>query len=253
MQIIFLFRDISAFPTDILDHRIFVGNQRDATSEDVINLLKITHIINVTQHVNNKFEHKGIKYLNILIDDTPDYQISKHFKTAYEFIEEALSIISNFTEEESTNLCSASSHIEESIAENVETLLSEFIDDLIDVEVCLDKNFPKLQQFGIISLENWRDAFNSTKDLNLRNKIIQLVYKHFFHKSNTKNRILIHCSMGVSRSPTVAIMYIMKKFQLSFEDAHSLILLHREKSDPIDSFLDELRHFAKLDFNFLNE
>jgi protein tyrosine phosphatase len=168
-------------------------------------------------------------------------------------MEEALSLNPYCSEEESTDQCSGKSHNEESIAENVETLLTEFIDDLIDVEVCLDKNFPKLQQFGIISLENWRDAFYSTKDLNLRNKIIQLVYKHFFHKSNTKNRILIHCSMGVSRSPTVAIMYIMKKFQLSFEDAHSLILLHREKSDPIDSFLDELRLFAQQDFNFLNE
>ena len=233
-----------------MDHRVYVGNQRDATSEDVINLLKITHIINVTQHVNNKFEHKGIKYLNIQIDDTPHFKISKFFKIAFEFMEDALSINKNNSEDESTAFCTGKPLQENSFAENVDILLSEFIDDLIDMEVCLDKNFPKLEQFGIISLENWRDAFYSTKDLNLRNKMIQLVFKHFFNKSNSKTRILIHCSMGVSRSPTIAIMYLMKKFQLSFDDAHALILLHREKSDPIDSFLDELRVFGQEDFTF---
>jgi hypothetical protein len=52
--------------------------------------LKITHIINVTQHVENKFENNGRKYINISIDDTEKYSIKKYFKMAYEFIEEAL-------------------------------------------------------------------------------------------------------------------------------------------------------------------
>jgi protein tyrosine phosphatase len=41
--------------------------------------------------------------------------------------------------------------------------------------------------------------------------------KKYFH-SNNNNRILIHCSLGVSRSSTIAIMYIMKKFSVCFEE-----------------------------------
>lgn len=36
-------------------------------------------------------------------------------------------------------------------------------------------------------------------------------------KNEKNNRVLIHCSLGVSRSATFVIMYLMKKFGLPFE------------------------------------
>ena len=209
----------------------------------------------MTRHVDNKFEGIGIKYLNINIEDTSDFQISKFFKQAYEFMEEALSIGPSPSEGVSTS--SSSKELESFLPTNfidtVDSELCQFIDDLIDIEVVIDKNFPKLNQFGIISIENWREAFNSTRDLNMKNKILQIVYKHLFNKTKHDTRILIHCSMGVSRSPTIAIMYLMKKFGISFFDAYSLVQLHREKSDPIDSFLEELKELERNNFKFVYE
>jgi hypothetical protein len=52
----------------------------------------------------------------------------------------------------------------------------------------------------------------------VKNKIIQILFKRFYCAAKNDNRILIHCSMGISRSPTMATMYVMKKFKLSYEE-----------------------------------
>lgn len=223
----------------------------------MIKYLKITHIVNVTQHVFNKFEDKGVKYLNIEIDDTDLFKISKHFKTAYDFIEEALTVNTSTSTGNSISTTTSTENLckDKLVAEKVDTELTQFIDEVKDMEICMDCNsqttyLDTLEQFGVTSLDNWKEAFYSTDDLNKRNKIIQLVFKNYFSKTKSNARILIHCSLGMSRSPTIAIMYLMKKFRLPFDDAYSLILMHREKSAPIDSFLDELRDFEKADFEF---
>mmetsp|Transcript_18139 Transcript_18139/g.17288 ORF Transcript_18139/g.17288 Transcript_18139/m.17288 type:complete len:91 (+) Transcript_18139:494-766(+) len=41
----------------------------------------------------------------------------------------------------------------------------------------------------------------------------------FNRTSDNDNVVLVHCAMGASRSATCVIMYIMKKFKVSFEDA----------------------------------
>ncbi len=191
---------------------MFVGNQRDALSEEVLKLLKITHIINVTKHVNNKFEEKGVKYLNIDIEDTSEYQISKYFQLAFHFIDDALS------------------------QENYNNLYSE----------------PPCEDFSEDSfvLDEWESTLNSSHDLSSKDKIIQTVSRKVFCSPKSRARVLIHCSMGVSRSPAIAIMYVMKKFRLPFEDSYSLMSLHREKCAPIESFLDELRQFEQNDYEF---
>ena len=40
----------------------------------------------------------------------------------------------------------------------------------------------------------------------------------FNKKSNNRNVVLVHCAMGRSRSATCVIMYIMKKFGITYDD-----------------------------------
>lgn len=40
----------------------------------------------------------------------------------------------------------------------------------------------------------------------------------FNRKSSNTNVVFVHCAMGRSRSATCVIMYIMKRFGVSFED-----------------------------------
>ena len=50
---------------------------------------------------------------------------------------------------------------------------------------------------------------------------------------------------SVSRSATVAIFYLMKTLDLTFDDAHALVKKAREKIKPNDGFISLLKSFEK--------
>lgn len=62
-------------------------------------------------------------------------------------------------------------------------------------------------------------------DLQIKNKLCQLLIKADYSNCNKNNRILIHCSMGVSRSTALVIMYLMKKIKLSFNSVNKIFNL----------------------------
>ena len=90
----------------------------------------------------------------------------------------------------------------------------KYIEKAYDLEDC---NFEDtLKSLGIEDSKTFQEVFSNMQSWHKRNKLIQLIFAKHLDKNN--NRILIHCSMGVSRSPTMAIMYIMKKLCISFEE-----------------------------------
>ena len=91
----------------MIDNALYYGNAEQASDRKVINNLKITHIVNVTnmdfkikwnenenENENKKEEkdkqHNEIKYLKLAIHDNEDNKISKYFETANKFINDAL-------------------------------------------------------------------------------------------------------------------------------------------------------------------
>jgi hypothetical protein len=56
--------------------------------------------------------------------------------------------------------------------------------------------------------------------------------------------------MGRSRSATCVIMYIMKRFGVSFEDALEFVKHRREDVDPNEGFLSQLREFESVEMDF---
>ena len=50
------------------------------------------------------------------------------------------------------------------------------------------------------------------------------------------NVIFVHCAMGVSRSASCVIMYIMKKFRIGFEDALEFVRTKRSIVEPNEGF-----------------
>jgi rhodanese-related sulfurtransferase len=220
-------QDISVYPSEVLDGKLYVGNQYHATTFEILHNLGITHIVNVTLHVDNRFENTGVKYLDVLVDDTDGYKISKHFKLAYDFIDEAIcgKVCSNEIPIKNEVLSSSGQDSPVSIStnsgngfypkpsQNDQNPISQEIDNITQT----------LEHLGINS-ENWKDLYEEAEDYHQKNKIIQLLFKYFLEQNYKKtgkinnNKVLIHCSMGVSRSPTIAIMYIMKKFKVSFSE-----------------------------------
>ena len=60
---------------------------------------------------------------------------------------------------------------------------------------------------------------------------------------NTK--CLVHCAMGMSRSATSVIMFIMRLFSMKLEDAFEFVKTQREATDPNDGFMEQLRKFEE--------
>lgn len=72
------------------------------------------------------------------------------------------------------------------------------------------------------------------------------VYKFIHEAMNSENaRVLVHCAFGVSRSATLVIMYLMKNFQISYEEAFEYTKQCREIVDPNEGFKNQLIKFEE--------
>lgn len=60
---------------------------------------------------------------------------------------------------------------------------------------------------------------------------------------DAKKNVLIHCSAGVSRSPTIVISYLMRKFGMSLSEAFRAVRLVRPIINPNISFMRQLKAF----------
>eukprot|EP00045_Choanoeca_perplexa_P006799 m.58787 g.58787 ORF g.58787 m.58787 type:complete len:365 (+) comp13791_c0_seq1:219-1313(+) len=59
------------------------------------------------------------------------------------------------------------------------------------------------------------------------------------------SKILVHCVAGISRSPTVAIAYIMKTSGVTLQEAYSLVKEKRPSVAPNLDFMGELQQYEK--------
>jgi len=75
------------------------------------------------------------------------------------------------------------------------------------------------------------------------------IFKHFnncydFIDEGLKNGVvLVHCMAGVSRSPTIVIAYLIKKFNMSFNTAYRIVLQHRSIIKPNYGFRRQLIYY----------
>ena len=80
--------NIKEFPNEIIPEFLFLGSQEHAHNRDIVEILRITHVLNVTRGAANPFS--GLKYCRVHVDDAETEQISLYFQKAYDFIDTAL-------------------------------------------------------------------------------------------------------------------------------------------------------------------
>lgn len=79
---------VNDFPNEIIPKFLYLGSQGHAHCREVIEILQVTHILNVTRGAANLFP--GLKYCRVFVDDNETEKISLYFQKAYEFIDSAL-------------------------------------------------------------------------------------------------------------------------------------------------------------------
>ncbi|PAA82275.1 hypothetical protein BOX15_Mlig010338g2, partial [Macrostomum lignano] len=60
------------------------------------------------------------------------------------------------------------------------------------------------------------------------------------------HNVLVHCRVGVSRSASVVIAYLMQSQQLAFQSAYDLVKAGRPVIGPNDGFVEQLRLFEQM-------
>jgi len=60
--------------------------------------------------------------------------------------------------------------------------------------------------------------------------------------------VLVHCQMGISRSSTVVIAYLMEKQKMKYLDALSYTMQRRTHISPNQGFRKQLQLFEKLNY-----
>lgn len=216
------------YPSEILDRRLYLGDRFHAHDKTVLHNLGITHILNVTNNVENMFEedkHMKITYERINIEDSEDVPIHHSFSLAYDFIEKALA-----TKKTAKQRCYQTNFDMVQYFKDAKKASKTLVSSAIktnDIIVNLSKG----------SIENVNDY--------VKDKMYQIDQKSEskLQNSHNQNRVLVHCAMGRSRSVTMVIIYLMIKFQISWDHAFDILKVRREIIDPNDGFIQKLKDF----------
>nr|XP_023020798.1 dual specificity protein phosphatase MPK-4-like [Leptinotarsa decemlineata] len=72
----------------------------------------------------------------------------------------------------------------------------------------------------------------------------------FIKDGLSRGAVVVHCVMGVSRSATIVIAYLMKKYKLSYRKASAMVRSKRPVC-PNTGFVKQLENYEQLGYNTL--
>ena len=76
--------------------------------------------------------------------------------------------------------------------------------------------------------------------------ILSWLKEAFEFIDSSVNNIYIHCVMGISRSPTIVIGYLMYKKKMKYEEAYNFVRNKRNAISPNPGFQEQLKKFEKI-------
>lgn len=146
-----------SFPSEIIEDFMFLGSYESSKNKKQLDLLGITHILNMASELEYEHKEGEFKYHKCDANDVDGFDISQYFKDALEFIEKAAN-------------------------------------------------------------EN---------------------------QNGKKNKIFVHCAMGISRSATIVVLYLMLATKKSLEECLAYVKDRRSFVNPRQSFIDQILNEKK--------
>lgn len=117
-------------------------------------------------------------------------------------------------------------------ASNLEELQQNGITHILNVTREIDNFFPSVFEY-----QNIREYDEEATDL-LR--YLDRTYRFIKEARMANGKVLVHCKMGISRSATVTISYVMKEYDLSLSEALCKVKQCRSIVNPNKSFRKQL-------------
>lgn len=92
--------------------------------------------------------------------------------------------------------------------------------------------YPDLFKYKILYLDDAPDE-----------DLLVWLYEAFQFINDSKNNIYIHCVMGISRSPSIVISYLMFKNKWNFKKTFNYVKNKRPEIQPNSGFVEQLKKF----------
>ena len=105
---------------------------------------------------------------------------------------------------------------------------SGFVEDIVVddkyVQTMKDKKIDSTAYCApvIVDFNDFASERNPAQECEIQLKIDTAI-QNFNKVSNNQNVLFVHCAMGMSRSASCVIMYIMKKFKIGFEQVFEFV------------------------------
>lgn len=123
---------------------------------------------------------------------------------------------------------------DDTAANDINILLYNNITDILVVGIELSKVFPRNFTYKQIFIDDY-----------YQENIFKYFYDSIKFIENSKKNVYVHCYMGMSRSSTIVIAYIMYKKKMSFKEAFNFVREKRNCVSPNVGFVEQLVLFEK--------
>ncbi|EAR86621.3 dual specificity phosphatase domain protein (macronuclear) [Tetrahymena thermophila SB210] len=225
-----------SYPNDILFNRMYFGNWKHASNEEIINSIGITHIVNMTCEVDNYFasNHQNVQLQQVIFEELPNLNLSQSPSQCAN--------IQNSTM--TASITTKSMH--NSIITTTTTTTNTPMPQTTQAQSINSSHTPKNITYLKINIED-EDTSNIQQHFKETYQFIASAI------SKPNNKILIHCAQGKSRSATIVCMYLMRTFNWSFDQTLKYVQDRREVANPNYGFVEQLKSFEQNQFMFDGE
>lgn len=122
-------------------------------------------------------------------------------------------------------------------AYNQERLDELGITHIVNAVLAVEPAYPEKYQYFSVDL---RDSY--TEDIS---KEFDRVNEFMHDALENGGKVLVHCICGVSRSASLVASYLIKKRELTYQQAITLLKQKRDKTNPNEGFREQLRTYSE--------
>lgn len=109
----------------------------------------------------------------------------------------------------------------------------------LDIDVIITIS-DTIKPFRIQGIKNFSYKIKDDPDENIMEYALPDSYKKICSALNQGKNVLVHCQMGISRSASIVIHYIMKRFRMTYSDALRYVRKRRPEIEPNIGFKYQL-------------